>query len=201
MATLAIRGHESRGKEIIELLEMLGGKTTYTLFFSHSDWFYFVDKDGFIQANLISNDDGFNVYTLEEFLEKYPYKVGDTVQHRRAISCGTVFRIEEMKWKNHEVIYLVSPLYLGYGKSFASADELRPFPEEDKMGEASDKFFQNMAAAGGDKAFEQRYANTMISREVFIEKAVEWLCDRLPNEIGFVDANLVICDFRKAMEE
>lgn len=26
MARLAIRGHETRGKEVIELLEMLGGK-------------------------------------------------------------------------------------------------------------------------------------------------------------------------------
>ena len=105
MATLAIRGHESRGKEIIELLEMLGCKTAYTLFCSHSDWFYFVDKDGFVQANLIRNDDGFNVYTLEEFLEKFPYKVGDKVT---AIN-GDIGTVVGMQWSNNknDVVYNV----------------------------------------------------------------------------------------------
>ena len=200
MSTLAIKGHATRGEEVIEILKMLGGSSRNICSASALECDYYITDKGIIDHWYCRDEEEFIVFSLEEFLEKYPYKVGDTVQFRRATSCGTVFRIEGMKWMNHEVIYIISPLYLGYGKSFASADELRPFPEEDEIVKPSDKFFQDMAASGGDKAFEQRHTNTMISREVFVEKAVDWLCDRLPNEMGFVDANLVICDFRKAME-
>ena len=78
---LAIKGHSTRGKEVIELLEMLGGRDVGVLKGDHD--YYVIDE---CENNLI-NFYGHNyiychefvVFTLEEFLEKYPYKVGDKV--------------------------------------------------------------------------------------------------------------------------
>ena len=81
MAQLAIKGHPTKGKEIIEILEMLGG-------WNYNHWdgkasriLYFINGNT-IEVKTIrhnTNIDEFNVFTLEEFEEKYPYKVGDTV--------------------------------------------------------------------------------------------------------------------------
>lgn len=39
MAKLAIKGHPTRGKEIIEILEMLGGINKYNLQGNEDEWF------------------------------------------------------------------------------------------------------------------------------------------------------------------
>lgn len=80
MADLAIKGHPTRGKEVIEILEMLGGKNVINHGGSGNRIFYYIDTtniicNGYGSGKLV----GMDSYTLEEFLEKYPYKVGDTV--------------------------------------------------------------------------------------------------------------------------
>ena len=81
---LAIKGHPTRGKEVIELLEMLGGVNVD----SHKGHFpdewkssYYIYGDNTIQ---FARDEfllklNFVIFTLEEFLEKFPFKVGDKV--------------------------------------------------------------------------------------------------------------------------
>lgn len=82
MAKLAIRGHLTRGKEVIETLMMLGGLNLKRLVGTDSDSYYTIANDGtisgFIDAYL-SKCSHYVRYTIEEFLEKYPYKVGDKV--------------------------------------------------------------------------------------------------------------------------
>ena len=80
MANLAIQGHKTRGKEVIEILEMLGGKNI------HNSWGVFENRiytivektDEIIDVSERHYSD-YNLFTLEEFLEKYPFKVGDKV--------------------------------------------------------------------------------------------------------------------------
>ena len=81
---LAIKGHPTRGKEVIELLEMMGGVNVD----SHKGHFpdewkssYYIYGDNTIQ---FARDEfllklNFVIFTLEEFLEKFPFKVGDKV--------------------------------------------------------------------------------------------------------------------------
>ena len=99
MAELAIKGHSTRGEEVIKLLEMLGGwnynrwdgKTSRTL--------YFINED-MIEVKTIrhnTNINEFNVFTLEEFEEKYPYKVGDNVTHHVGKLLET-HKIIGMRW-------------------------------------------------------------------------------------------------------
>ena len=76
---LAIKGHLSRGKEVIELFKMMGGcECGYCG--GGTDFYYYISQFGNIEASCKPTEfDTYIVYTLEEFLEKYPYKVGDKV--------------------------------------------------------------------------------------------------------------------------
>ena len=76
MLQLAIRGHATRGREVIQLLEMLGAdrlgyKDTFVGFY------YYIECDVIVSSDKCPIDA--IVFTLEEFEEKFPYKVGDKV--------------------------------------------------------------------------------------------------------------------------
>ena len=76
---LAIKGHLSRGKEVIELFKMMGGcECGYCG--GGTGFYYYITQFGNIEASCKPTEfDTYIVYTLEEFLEKFPYKVGDKV--------------------------------------------------------------------------------------------------------------------------
>lgn len=80
MATLAIRGHITRGIEVIETLQMLGGANTNLLSGAGRETIYYIkesniccvcDRDLLPRPHII--------FSLEIFLEKFPHKVGDKV--------------------------------------------------------------------------------------------------------------------------
>ena len=75
MASLAIKGHSARGSEVIALLEMLGGINIYNLRGNEDEWFVLNGKQ-IQRSDRLFTEKGF---TLKEFLEKFPYKVGDKV--------------------------------------------------------------------------------------------------------------------------
>ena len=80
---LGIKGHETRGDEIIKILEMLGCKNRHEMSGGIYDkYFYYIDdeyKD--ISYSYIGPDEikGYKIFSLDDFLEKFPYKVGDKV--------------------------------------------------------------------------------------------------------------------------
>ena len=79
---LAIKGHLTRGKEVIEILEMLGGKNHFYYDGTYKDLIYTIDSTlelDIFNVNSPNIKDDYIVFTLEEFFEKYPYKVGDYV--------------------------------------------------------------------------------------------------------------------------
>jgi hypothetical protein len=79
MAQLAIRGHATRGKEVIEILEMLGGKNIYILSGDTSCAYYVLENGEIRCGTYVYGNEPYIILTFEEFLEKYPYKVGDKV--------------------------------------------------------------------------------------------------------------------------
>ena len=126
MANLAIKGHPTRGKEVIQLLEMLGANRL-----GYKDTF--VGFYYYIECGAICSSDEYptysTIFTLEEFLEKYPYKVGDKV-----ISLyGKLGRIRSLIWseRDNQVRYEleadVDSLYF--------ANELQPVEEKETMKE------------------------------------------------------------------
>lgn len=81
---LAIRGHSTRGSEVIKLLEMLGGENKDNMFFGKDpSCIYFIDGYEFIRKEIIENNihtmRHWQIFTLEEFLEKFPFKIHDLV--------------------------------------------------------------------------------------------------------------------------
>lgn len=56
---LGLKGHKTRGDEVVKILEMLGGNNSY------------IGPDEI---------EGYEIFSLEDFLEKFPYKVGDKVE-------------------------------------------------------------------------------------------------------------------------
>ena len=108
MALLAIKGHKTRGNEVIEILEMLGGKTRYDRLSGNESFsWYYINGNGCIDYTHYSVLDNAIFFTLEEFLEKFPYKIGDKVCY---IPLSYNYTIIGMRWsdKFNEVYYKLS---------------------------------------------------------------------------------------------
>ena len=76
---IAIQGHPIRGKEIIQILESLGGKSRGDLTGRRCCQYYFINSNGDIDLHYRSNLSTYKLYTLEEFEKEFPFKVGDKV--------------------------------------------------------------------------------------------------------------------------
>ena len=91
---LAIKGHPTRGNEVIEILEMMGGKNKYNYKCIEIRVGFTIGSDGSICRVTYNLYNEFRVFTLEEFLEKYPFKIGDKVK-----DCyGNPVTIKSMSW-------------------------------------------------------------------------------------------------------
>lgn len=124
MANFAIKGHATRGKEVIELLKMLGGINTYKINHTETNLLYCLREGDNVIIATYPNSSITSVFTLERFLEKFPYKVGDKVLYK---TYGIYSRIKSMCWnkEKEQVFYR-----LDSNKLFvATADELEPLKE------------------------------------------------------------------------
>lgn len=130
---LAIKGHYTRGEEVIKILEMLGGINVDNLDGNATHYYYTIMNDKKIIGAafyLKDLDDKFYILSLEEFLEKFPYKVGDKVQFKGVTSLGPVYEIEQMKWEDNQVKYIICDLYWKNIKCTATTENLQPYKEE-----------------------------------------------------------------------
>lgn len=115
---LAIKGHPTRGWEIIDILKMMGGVNgkinrkngrVYNIY--NGDYFiheigntrevaYYIDFESQIRRIDIKDiTTHFIVYSLEMFLKTFPYKVGDEF-------CSSYDRITGMFWdEEDEIVY------------------------------------------------------------------------------------------------
>jgi hypothetical protein len=134
MAHLAIKGHTTRGKEVIEILEMLGGINTHTNSADSDSLCFYIGKNTNIiyydHVNNCYEDEDTLVFTLEEFLKKFPYKVGDKV----SIVCDNndVFTIKSMMWDTdlESVAYFIESID-GIEDNYSwLANELEPYLEQ-----------------------------------------------------------------------
>ena len=102
---LAIIGHQTKGKDVIEILRMLGGKDESYWKGKNPLLAYYIDDRGKIDyINNCNPNENILRYTLEEFLEKYPYKIGDMI---RVPEFESEVRINDMKWDGYNIQYEV----------------------------------------------------------------------------------------------
>lgn len=106
MEQLAIKGHATRGSEVIELLEMLGGKNDNYCIGNLDNYVYLINEYGYIEQleDTLANPYTYHCFTLKEFKEKFPIKVGDKVSVK-GIECQC--KIVDMAWNSGEIEYLV----------------------------------------------------------------------------------------------
>ncbi len=99
---LAIKGHPERGNEVIERLEMLGGINTHNLYGNESYAYYTIDSDKEIKGGIyVFGDEQLCHFTLEQFEEKFPYKVDDCVVNHK-YGKGLII---QMLWIDNEIVY------------------------------------------------------------------------------------------------
>lgn len=146
MAQLAIKGHPTRGNEVIEILEMLGGKNTISWNGRNQNLFHFVD----VQADINAINDtskylcNYTLYTLESFLEEFPYKVGDKVYYNNKV-CDII----EMLW-NSNLNTISYGIYDGKIKNLAIIEELQPYKEQETK-KASAEFYNKYCIKCGSQ--------------------------------------------------
>lgn len=129
MAQLVILGHKTRSKEVIEILEMLGGRNLREYVCNVPGYAYSIDEQGIIDL-YISHSNSSITFTLEEFLEKFPYKVGDKV-----LLSGVVKIIKQVCWSDteNEVIYKLETNVRGFSEEYhVHHYDLQPYKEETK---------------------------------------------------------------------
>lgn len=96
MAKLAILGHETRGMEVIKLLEMFGAKHGNCCGGNYPHRIYYINEYNLIEACDRMHHLDYLQLTLEEFLEKFPFKVGDKVLINE--DENDVYTVKSMVW-------------------------------------------------------------------------------------------------------
>lgn len=149
---LSIKGHKIRGKEVIELLEMFGGNNRYSLTGSDENQFYYI-LDEIIGHSYIGPDEikGYEIFSLEDFLEKFPYKVGDkvnvwTTEEETGRADIETSEITSMRWNSglNEVAYRLKNIIVEfYSDDMGKVnDEKNLFHATDTYEEIVEKSFQ-----------------------------------------------------------
>lgn len=168
MAKLAIKGHATLGKEVIETLEMLGGINKFNLDGAETNRYYYIE-DSKIHLSLSIYPYDYTIYTIEEFLEKFPYKVGDKVQHNGATSLGSVYVIEQMKWEDNQVKYVICDLYLENNKCTVISKDLQPYKEEAMKKEISGAIVDRFICLEGYDFYDDK-GNIIDTKEITMKK-------------------------------
>ena len=169
---LAIKGHSTRGKEVIELLEMMGGinpfiNNGYVIGNKESHCYYISENATlkYISWDYIGPEEinEYMIFTLEEFEQKFPYKVGDKVKYINNIFC-----IKSLQWNNERntVIYYINADWSA--GCVVETNDLQPYKEETTEEINIDKIGFN-----GDKArliLPDGYESKVEGNEVFVIK-------------------------------
>lgn len=124
MALLAIKGHKTRGSEVIALLKMLGGTNRENCCGVFENRLYLINAFNDIEDISLRDNSKYHIYTLEQFEEKFPYKVGDNVKCWINGYCS-INTIKNIQWDS-----IVNEVKYKIGDYWYSAINLQPHKEE-----------------------------------------------------------------------
>ena len=95
---IAIQGHPTRGKEVIQILESLGGINRLNHNGHYTNYFYYVASDDNTIAWTCVRPQYRDVFTLEEFEKEFPFKIGDRVITITTNLRGIITNLKENGW-------------------------------------------------------------------------------------------------------
>ena len=111
---IAIKGNELRGKEVIQILESLGGVNVCPLEGNSADSYYYIDYDcnNAIYCHDLKYVNKYcKKYTLEEFEKEFPFKAGDLCMYYSPICGEMVLKILGLFLKSDSIVYEVDSKY------------------------------------------------------------------------------------------
>ena len=95
---IAIQGHSTRGKEVIQILESLGGINRMNHEGRVTNYFYYICScDNTITWTCMPSENS-KFYTLEEFEREFPFKIGDRVISITTNLTGIITKLSENGW-------------------------------------------------------------------------------------------------------
>ena len=101
---IAIQGHQTRGKEVIQILENLGGINRKNHKGRYTNYFYYVSGDDNTIAWTCVRPQHLSVFTLEEFEKEFPFKIGDKVTTTGTNHPKIITGITDTQWGLRYVI-------------------------------------------------------------------------------------------------
>ena len=171
MVNLIFKGHATRGKELHKLLEHLGGVDSGYKTCSCVTSFYYINRKGYIEgSNMIPDYMNHRIImSLETFESKYPYKVGDKVQHKDATSCGSIYEVEKMRWEEDTVKYTVHLFGCNYKSSTLPSEYLQPYKKETMEKEISGAIIDRFICLEGYDFYDDK-GNIIDTKEITMKK-------------------------------
>lgn len=128
---ITIQGHPTRGNEVIQILESLGGKNLSNHNGKDNYAYYISNVDNRIyRTSLLFS--AFKHYTLEEFEKEFPFKVGDLCVYSSDIrNVEIIVKILGMAIKDDCIMYEVGhkDIIKAHSYIYRKRDTLRPYKE------------------------------------------------------------------------
>ena len=194
---IAIQGHIARGKEVIQILESLGGIND-SKFRGVTDFWYFIDSKGHITNNYqnILTNDGFNIYTLEEFEKEFPFKIGDKVTTTGTNHPKIITGITDTQWG---LRYVISEIKFPDSKEMPHISQIslyKEMKEERNITLTLDKAKEWYNKGGELKEIALQAFSEKELTKVDLPKTWEEFCDNYPvkGSEAMIDCNAEIID-------
>lgn len=193
---IAIQGHKSRGHEVIQILESLGGKKRADLTGRMFNQYYFINCNGDIDLNLKFNLPDYKFYTIEEFEKEFPFKVGDKVTVTGTKHPKIITGITDTQWG---LRYVISEIKFPDSKEMPHISQISLYKEvkEERNITLTFEKAQEWYKKGGElkeialQAFTEKELNPL-------PKTWEEFCEKHPIQdheafINFTNGSITVC--------
>lgn len=112
MAKLGLKGSTLRGNDVIKILEMMGGENKHFAEGFNEKAIYFITDKLVIESSYHCNInyDEYTQFTIDEFEDKFPFKIGDSVLYNTVGEICSVGEIMHMDWNeiDNMVLYMTT---------------------------------------------------------------------------------------------
>lgn len=199
MTRLAIKGHPTRGKEVIEILEMFGGYNDGSYRCDITDYAYSINGQGIIDWYIPHPNSPLVIFTLEKFLEKFPYKVGDKVYN---IIDNENQIITDLVWDEDEVLYKTTNNF-----GYVYVNYLQPYKEGTMEKEISGAIIDRFICLEGYDFYDDK-GNIIDTKEITMKKkhpeypkTYKECCEVLMGKTDFQDYSLLLTKLSTKINE